>query len=515
MIAVLATVCVFFFVLAGMMMYPSASDDAAVDSEGNIHGIRGTSQGNTVFTDLWARVANLVYLTFGAVNYPDIMLPSYIEDGGAALAYFIPAIVVFLFLFLNIVLAVVYNGYTSDRDERMVEENAKRCVALTLAFRAVAEGGTEISKDHFEKFVTAYREVENQFSLLPEAEVREEELEQLWMELQPQKRDGGAAIIGPYEFLQLPGLLAARRFREGPAWALREANCELVGVLRDDARHLGEDGTETEIKETDLATLKGKKVAVVRVRGYMGGEKILTRKLLKHRHVESEFHLRGNSSSSPGGDRSGSSDAPPSPFQANHKRGHLEKSRNRKEARKTCWVGGIPKDTSEEQISEAFSAYGTVIAVTVRGKEEDFGTWAFVKYGSGREVAVAISAGMTLAGATLSVKAVDVKSLDTSVVRKQGSAASVWNQHTEYKLDWSSGVPLVWRRPGDIHETAELIRFTGVVTDVDTKEQSLDIKCDFEEGSRDRDAISGDVIPRTACDRFLRGGLVRFCPLFL
>lgn len=487
----LALVCLFFFVLAGMMMYPSASDNVTVDANGNIHagdeGFRGSSQGNTAFTDLWTRVANLVYLTFGAVNYPDIMLPSYIEDGSAALAYFIPAIVVFLFLFLNIVLAVVYNGYTSDRDEQMVKETAKRCVALTLAFRAIAQGGTEITKDDFERFVREYRKVENNYTLLSTSNVRAEELEQLWMELQPQKREGREAIIGPYEFLQLPGLLAARRFREGPQWALRDANTELTRVDRIDVR-LNEGAHHREITTSDMSqSLVGKPVTIVRVRGYMGGDKILTRKLLKQRSV-AHFHADA---------------APSSPSTHAGKKHHWSRgsSSDRKEARKTCWVGRIPKGTTEQQLQTEFNKYGTVVLVTLREKE--LGSWAFVKYGRSSGVDAAVAGGAAIEGTDLQVEKVDVKALEEMRTTQDGAAQQsgakkVWDVHNDFKLDWSDGVPLVWRRATEIHETAELVTFTGKVTHVDPENDCLNINCDFEEDGG---------VPRTTCDRFLRGGL--------
>lgn len=498
----LALVFLFFFVLAGMMMFPSPSNSVEVDDDGNVHGIRGTSQGAVVFTDLWMRLANLVYLTFGAVNYPDIMLPSYIEDGGPALAYFIPAIVVFLFLFLNIVLAVVYNGYTGDRDENMVKSTAKRCVALTIAFRGIARETTEIDRQTFVKFVKAYRQIENNFEndyvyFGDSNEPRPEELEQLWAELKPQKR-GDKVFIGPYEFLQLPALLAGRRFRQGPQWALTEANCELSGVRREDAKMLvkSSEGVDTirSIEEGDLEDLVGKPVKIDRVRGWVGDEKILTRKLQKHRSVAalSEDVL--------------SSSAPPdSPRPENAK----SMSTHTREARKTCWVGKIPKDTSEQTLKDIFEKYGHVLTVTLRNKNLDCNSWAFVKFSRGRDASAAIEGGAKLGSSTLQVEGVNAEYLDrvkhqeAGDMLHQSAAQQMWNEHTNLKLDWSGGVPLVWRRRTDIHESAELVTFTGVVTekfevpkDDGTTEISLNIRCDFEQGQA-----------RSTWERFKRGGL--------
>ena len=81
-LAALAAIFVGFYLLCGLMMYPSP------DAQ---HGIKGTSEGAVVFVDLHARTMQLLYLMIGAVNYPDVMLPAYIEDGTIALAYFVSA----------------------------------------------------------------------------------------------------------------------------------------------------------------------------------------------------------------------------------------------------------------------------------------------------------------------------------------------------------------------------------------------------------------------------------------
>ena len=492
----LALVFLFFFVLAGMMMYPSPSDDATVDRDGNVHGVRGTSQGTVVFTDTWTRLANLVYLTFGAVNYPDIMLPSYIEDGAPALFYFLPAIVVFLFLFLNIVLASVCKGYTEDRDDDMVKSTAKRCVALTLAFRGIATG-TEIDQKTFNKFVEQYRLIEhnyeNPFSLVKTYKVPgQEELEQLWTELRPQTRateTGEYAFIGPFEFLKLPALLSARRFREGPAWALQEANCELFGVDRRDVHILVKEPTDRgglTVRAIEHVTedLVGKKVVVDKVRACVGGEKILTQKLQKSRSI-AQIHA----------DTALATAAVTKTM-----------SKNTSEARKTCRVRKIPKGTSDDVIKLKFQEYGQVVNIAMRAEDSEE---AFVTFGRVQGAATAIDAakhgGVALGGNTaamLEVEPVVPEVLDDMTMTQAGDTVLVrntWNQHAELKLDWSSGVPLVWRRRTDIHDDAELVTFAGIVTKVDQANESLNIRCIFE-----KQATSGK---RSVWDRFLRGGL--------
>ena len=64
----LALVVLFFFVLAGLMVYPVPGDEELSLAEGE--GARGTSQGVVVFVDLFSRISQLIYLSVGAVNYP-------------------------------------------------------------------------------------------------------------------------------------------------------------------------------------------------------------------------------------------------------------------------------------------------------------------------------------------------------------------------------------------------------------------------------------------------------------
>ena len=122
------------------------------------------------------------------------MLPSYIEDGAASLLYFLPAVVLFLFVLLNLLLASVYNGYTLDRSEDMVDSHARRCVFLTMAFPLVAENQQTISFERFGAFVRHYRAVENQFSLLDMGAPQSEEINRLWSELRPSHNNGEASI---------------------------------------------------------------------------------------------------------------------------------------------------------------------------------------------------------------------------------------------------------------------------------------------------------------------------------
>ena len=76
----------------------------------------GTTEGDVVLPTLHHRVINLLYLTLGAVNYPDVMLPSYIEQGSYYMIYFASFAVLYLFVFLSITFAVLYKFYTAAVD---------------------------------------------------------------------------------------------------------------------------------------------------------------------------------------------------------------------------------------------------------------------------------------------------------------------------------------------------------------------------------------------------------------
>ena len=140
-IMLLGLVGLIFYVLAGLMMYPNADEH----SKPVIHG---TSEGKEVFTSFHERTMQLVYLAFGAVNYPDVMLPAYVEDGSMALVYFVSCAIFFIYVFLNIALAVIYNRYTQDREDDIVRQNAKRHIAMALAYQVIDENGSKTIGPH-------------------------------------------------------------------------------------------------------------------------------------------------------------------------------------------------------------------------------------------------------------------------------------------------------------------------------------------------------------------------------
>lgn len=495
---------------------------------------------------------------FGAVNYPDIMLPAYIEDGSMSLAYFLPAIVVFLFLFVNIVLAVVYTGYTEDRDKLLVQASAKRCVALTLAFSAIAppeRGGQHdkwIDRQVFDEFLVVIRRLERQYGvgkwvdqegpIQNNAEISNEERDMLWRELEPVMHQG-AEVIGPNQFLKLPQLLRTKHFRRGPGWALRGAQCDLRGVRREDCRlvvdaeahdcHavLDEVAAGNYQRLQEIAPqgfiAEGEKIMVIKVRGKMGGEKILTQKLSKFRTISAQKRRTNSvrtanplaSTQQVQGDDSLPSTSSTLVIEDD---GNEMSDTIDEDAKFAIWVGNIPSAATTEQLTQIFTKYGTVTNATLR-KNSEFAngslSWAFVKFGDEDSVKKALHEGLDgkivwSASAECAEHTLHVKQIDQQWLLRHntGVGRAAWRDTMapkQYKLDWTSGVPLVWRRQADIHHYQEYVRFAGIVQRVNP-DGTLDVTCQFDKNQQgkvpwQREAwdAHGNVF-----HRFMRGGTI-------
>ena len=109
-IAVIGVLTLAFFLLIGMALYP----------------VETTSQGRFHFDTTHNRLMELIFMTLGSVNFPNVMLPALTADGNAALIYFYPYLYFSVFIYLNILLAVVYNSYTSNARETLEALQAKR-----------------------------------------------------------------------------------------------------------------------------------------------------------------------------------------------------------------------------------------------------------------------------------------------------------------------------------------------------------------------------------------------------
>eukprot|EP01050_Picozoa_sp_SAG11_P006199 SAG11_NODE_472_length_9191_cov_5.863851_1_plen_1268_part_00 len=302
-LSLLGMVGLIFYVLAGLMMYP-------VPDETSTPPIMGTSQGATVFVDLHARIMQLLYLTIGAVNYPDVMLPAYVEDGNWALLYFGSFAILFIFVFLNIALAVIYQRYTQDREEDIVEQNAKRHVALALAYQTIDQDDSKsIDRTEFMNFMKVYRSqmLDDDSTILgslrgdsskQERELQAE-LDLIWTELQPKKvvraDTSTTEEIGPTEFINLPGILASKSFRRPPEWAVRGLHwsiSDLKPII--DGRKIVHvvdkvSGGQKVYREPDEGHQfkEDDEVILTQVRADFGEERVLCRRLKKLKHGDS------------------------------------------------------------------------------------------------------------------------------------------------------------------------------------------------------------------------------------
>jgi hypothetical protein len=579
---VLMLVCLLFFVLAGLMMYPTPGGAVKEEVAGQGH-VRGTSQGDVVFQDMWYRVAQLVYLTFGAVNYPDVMLPAYIEDGSMSLLYFLPAIVIFLFLFLNVVLAVVYSGYTEDRNQLIVEDGAKRCVALTLAFTVVAGREKHIDRHTFDALLTAIRTLETKYGTYDiqggydrSSDKARIWRDMLWRELGPVKTQHDDERIGPLQFLRLPDMISTGQFRDGPSWALRGAQCHMRQVLREDCRKVtGADPNDCKelMDEVDKGhyhrlrqlpafgsphdVKEGDRIVVIRVRGKMGGEKILTQKLSKFRTIDqrsdtvlsSSGSLRqlGSSESMASQAEQGSvvaatnpivlsrstcnedpgsqTAAPPQSSRSQRSRKSMKLARKststtiEDDTSSAIWIGGIPAMVDADQIANIFEQYGIVQNTTLRAKRHSNGSWAFLKFNDDVSVRRAVIAAESLEGVIVTTEQGDarlkVEPMSADFLRRHSTSASraAWRATvapTEFKLDWTSGIPLMWRRQEDIHHEQEYVRFAGVVERMNSN-GTLSVTCQFDADHQNRIPWTrldwdNDGVSLSLCRRCLYGG---------
>eukprot|EP01052_Picozoa_sp_SAG31_P020784 SAG31_NODE_1577_length_7836_cov_3.212744_10_plen_183_part_00 len=157
-------------------------------------------------------------------------------------------------VFLNIALAVIYQRYTEDREDDIVEQNAKRHISLALAYQTIdADMSKTIDKvcsevqlcyiyctlyqrtfrlnswhllhlhwhcqKEFIKFMTKFRELK--LRQMPDVAIKETQLAEIdliWKALNPKhvKNDGSSLThenreeIGPSEFIKLPSIIAAK-----------------------------------------------------------------------------------------------------------------------------------------------------------------------------------------------------------------------------------------------------------------------------------------------------------------
>ena len=146
----------------------------------------------------------------------------------------------------------------------------------------------------------------------------------------------------------------------------------------------------------------GDKVVVIKVRGQMGDEKILTQKLTKFQmipqdHQSNAGDARGASTARLTEEKTTSAivnpvaQSPSVPNAASPQSSRTQHQRRGSLTRKSTaatieedvssavWIGGIPASMDTAQIAEKFKTYGHVQNATLRQKKFSNGSWAFLK----------------------------------------------------------------------------------------------------------------------------------------
>ncbi|KAH8069778.1 hypothetical protein JL721_5669 [Aureococcus anophagefferens] len=118
---------------------------------------------NDGFDSLGTSIYTMFFVSTTA-NFPDQMLPSFTYRRTFGLFFFIYVLLA-VFIFLNLILAVVYNEYSDFVKGRVIEANRNRARGLNEAFKLLADakgddGSPQISRDAFEKLVEHTNDVE-------------------------------------------------------------------------------------------------------------------------------------------------------------------------------------------------------------------------------------------------------------------------------------------------------------------------------------------------------------------
>jgi len=107
-----------FFALTAIVVWPPAE----------------TVQGAVFFTSLHRSVISFTFATFGAVNFPDVMLPTVNEEDALTSLFFIIFMLIIVVWLLNLCLAVVYQQYTNHVHKRWLHRYKTRRTGLLSAF---------------------------------------------------------------------------------------------------------------------------------------------------------------------------------------------------------------------------------------------------------------------------------------------------------------------------------------------------------------------------------------------
>ncbi len=90
-----------------------------------------------------------LFICLTTANFPDVMVPSFQRSGAAAI-FFVVFLVLGIFVFLNLILAMVFNSYKERAERDLRVYNHRSRVALQLAFKLLSTGKTgDLSVDRW------------------------------------------------------------------------------------------------------------------------------------------------------------------------------------------------------------------------------------------------------------------------------------------------------------------------------------------------------------------------------
>ena len=91
----------------------------------------------------------LVLLT--TANFPDVMLPAY-QSNRLYAFYFMIFLLLGLFLFLNLLLAIIYSRFRKHQEDSIIDNEKARGDYLLKKFMEISQGNDHLSKPEMYKF---------------------------------------------------------------------------------------------------------------------------------------------------------------------------------------------------------------------------------------------------------------------------------------------------------------------------------------------------------------------------
>ena len=94
----------------------------------------GTVAREEHFSNARSAFDSFMFLIFGSVNFPDAMIPAFVQMGVFYVFWFIVFLFFGIFFILNMALAMIYVGYKKRLDSQFVKTDSRRRIGLMCAF---------------------------------------------------------------------------------------------------------------------------------------------------------------------------------------------------------------------------------------------------------------------------------------------------------------------------------------------------------------------------------------------